>query len=357
MYPAKDNQITIDQWGLNIKDSLIWLDSLSCHETTIISSYFKIISHLPNRFNGRYLISPEIFALVETITKNSQLSRHLSLFRPTICEYNHPFSIGIYQLEFLQFSGCGLGDSSVHILSDDVDLIYMPNPRITLPSLFSHPTQTNTCSSLYLQADCSDLLQSKKFDKLKEISKIIDFCQKYLTKHNRYPVIICEKFGLAQELCFFIAKENIKLLVHGSIAKINQVYEKFGYNLGQYQRFTLNRYEKKFTDHFLIFPDQKSKISLPKDLDKIYIAGDYQSFCQKKIDSQYISTFLVNQLSELEDLNLIIETTKPKKLYLSGYHALHYQDLLSSHNIDIKVIFPKNQPTLFDLTKKYLKNT
>ena len=341
--------LKFDKWGLRIDSSIIWLDTYFSPEINVLCSLEKNLNN-NSKYSGNFFLSSGTMALLNILKKKS-LAKYLSLTDPIICDYNNSFEFGSYQIEF-RSTGCTLGNSIVHFSSKNCNLLYAPNPTINLYTIFGS-CKPKECESLYLHSYIKNLDDCKSFNKINCLDSVVDYCDSYFKAHNKYPTIICDKLGAAQELCYVFQKKQIKLLIHRSIADINKIYKNFGYDLADHT--TIKDLSKKTLDNNLVMLPKnlflkKNKI-LPIIKDIIFIASDISSYQKANITQNYAKVFFINQYSQIDDIDLTIDITKPKKLYIGGYHALHYKETLKKHNIQTKIIFPKNHPTLFDLAR------
>ena len=320
--PFKQPSLNLTDDGLHFDDSILWLDSSIDEKTAFISSP----EHIGQKVNSRIITTAPTIALL----KNS--------CAPLTCQYNRPFSIGKLTLELLP-SGVMMGGASLHIHTDNGSTLYLP----------SFQNQYIACNRA-LQIKKADILITQATDpeplkpiapRKKEKEKLIEFILNS-SKKGSWPIVICPPLPSAPEITQLLTNENFPLVVHQQIYKINNLYKKFGHDLGAYSLFLPN----KVQSHAIIMlpPSYAPKKTLLNHHRKNKIFID-NSFNRIKHDSPHIQ-FNFPATSTGHDLIKIIKEVNPKTLYLFGPYAKKLAKSIKSSNTHIILLNRNNQPSL-----------
>lgn len=315
--------------GIQIHDSILWLDARFTGDLSFLSS-----AHL---LSGR--TSSQVITTEETVKLLAINSIKLNaLVRP----YNQLISIGQLKLELLP-SGATLGGASLFVETRQGSLLYAPQLQ---------PHKTGTTRTMQLKkADTLILGAHTPFpahhhpSRKKEKERLLQAISSH-TARGEFPLILCEPFTIAQELCKSLSEAGIQLAVHKSIYRINKIYEFYGSDLGSYSLLHRRLREKRV----IILPLQTTKTGTQRPLPEgpIFCIEDSPiENSQPDLMREVAERFIISSSCDGRDLRSIIQTVDPREVYFTGAYARQYETELASSKYPVRALFPSHLPVLF----------
>ncbi len=315
--------------GIQVDDSILWLDARYTGDLSFLSS----AQLLSSRTQSRVITTEETVKLlaINSIKLNA-------LVRP----YNQLVSIGQLRLELLP-SGAALGGASLMVETRQGTLLYAPHLQ---------PHKTGTTRTMQLkQADTLILGAHTPFpshhhpSRKKEKERLLQAVSNQLAQ-GAHPIILCEPYAVAQELCKSMAEAGIPLAVHKSIYRINKIYEFYGSELGPYSLLHRRLRDKKV----IIWPLPTSKTGVQRLLPEgpLFCVEDSISTSSfPDLMRTVAERFIISSGCDGRDLKSIIQTVDPREVYFTGPYARQYETELSSSKYPVRALFPSHLPLLF----------
>ncbi|HYX36739.1 MAG TPA: hypothetical protein VE954_26830 [Oligoflexus sp.] len=323
-------QLRATEDGIQILDSILWLDARFTRDLSFLSS----ACCLSGRTEARVISTEETVKLLAI--NNIKLNA-------LICPYNQIVSLGQLRMELLP-SGAGLGAASLWVEQRQGTLLYAPQLQ---------PQKTGITRLMQLKhADTLVLGARHPFpahhhpSRKKEKDRLLQALQQCMAQ-GEYPIILCEPYAVAQEICRFLAEHGIEPAVHKSIYRINQIYGMYGSDLGAYSLLHKRLREKKV----LILP--LSTYSKPIDRKPL---PDGPIFCVEESLQQtswpdlrrpVAERFFISSSGDGRELKSIIQSVSPREVFVSGPYAKQYAEELSTQKLPIHALYPSHLPTLF----------
>jgi hypothetical protein len=331
------NETDIASWrllptedGIRLSDSILWLDARSTAELSFLSS----ASGLSGRSSSQVITTEETSRL---------LGMHRIPLNALICPYNQTISIGPLNLELLP-SGAGLGAASLYIKTPAGDILYAPKLQPQKTGI-SRTMQLKNAETLVLGAH-TPFPPHHHPSRRKEKDRLLHTVQDYL-KNGQFPVILCDPYAIAQEICKFLAEAGIELSVARSIYSIHKIYEEYGSDLGPY---ALHHRKMREPRVFVIPSTLAKKSALPLPAGPIFCI-DESPHQQIQVDllRPAAERFLISQTCDARELKTIIQTVDPNEVFITGPYAKQYASELASLKTQVKIeaLFPSHLPTLF----------
>ena len=317
----------IEDNGLKIGDSAFSLDSWSCGKLSILSSSLL--------WRGNIL--PQIMATEETV---SLLQTNRVKFSSIRCQYNRPFSLGKYGLEFLP-SGGVLGGASIYIECGIESFFYGKTLQSCNPFNLRR-MQLKQADTLILGAYDPDPMNSSHVRK-QEKQRLRSQLEEELSQ-GLSPVIVCPSNPTAQELTKYFTEKNIKVSVHQQIFRNNRIYEKYGVNLGSYS--LLSKKPARNTQGVVeMYPFGKSTqcggmLAPGGPAFFVHSTSGPTSFRPGAKDFYLPATLGGSELTK------VIEEVAPKSLYFIGPYADLFLKKIGEGIPIRKALFPNNQQSL-----------
>lgn len=316
--------------GIQIRDSILWLDARFTRDLSFLSS----ACCLSGRTEARVITTEETVKLLAI--NNIKLNA-------LICPYNQTVALGQLKMELLP-SGTGLGSASLWVEQRHGSLLYAPQLQ---------PQKTGITRVMQLkQADTLVLGARSPFpahhhaSRKKEKERLLQAVQERLAQ-GEYPVILCEPYAIAQEICKYLAEHGIEPAVHKSIYRINQIYAMYGSDLGSFHLLHKRLRDKKV----LILPGS----NLTRAVDRRPLP-DGPIFCIEEspqlpsspdLRRPVAERFFMSSYGDARELKSIIQTVNPREVLVSGPYAKQYAEELSSSKLSVEAIFPSHLPNLF----------
>jgi putative mRNA 3-end processing factor len=328
---SKSDKLTVRPTddGLHLDGSILWFDSHANGDLSFLSSASSAASSAV----------PQVIATEETV-KILEAKRK----RPNalVCQYNRPFSIGKLKMELLP-SGSVLGGASLYVETDKGRILYAPQVQTQKTSIVRQ-MQLKKAQTLIVGAyhpDPNTPLPNRR----KEKDRLLAVVNDHLVK-GVFPVILCQSIATAQELTKFLSDSNVPLAVHGTIYKINRVYEAYGSNLG---RYTL--YSPKYTQNkVLLFPNEERSTKLRRSLPEgpvLFVEDTLSSSHDPDAFREVEDRFYISSTCDGKELREVIHAVSPKEVYVFGPYAKSYAEELKSVCKNVHPLYSNDQPTLF----------
>lgn len=331
------NETDIASWrlrptedGIQLSDSILWLDARFTTDLSFLSS----ASGLSGRTPSQVITTEETCRL---------LTMNRIQLNALICPYNQTISIGPLRLELLP-SGAGLGAASLYIETPNGNIMYAPKLQPQKTGV-SRMMQLKSAETLVLGAH-TPYPPHHHPSRKKEKDRLLQTVQAYLER-GLFPVIICDPYAIAQEICKFLVEAGIELAVARSIYSINKVYEDAGIEIGPYALL----HRKMREPRVLVIPSMfVKKAAQPLPPGPIFCI-DESPHQQIQVDllRPAAERFLISQTCDARELKTIIQTVAPEEVLITGPYAKQYASELGSLRLQgkIEALFPSHLPTLF----------
>jgi Cft2 family RNA processing exonuclease len=321
-------QFEVKDLGLVISNSILSLDVSSSDGMSFISepSIHPVASK-------QIIMSEEASRLMEAarIKTNAML-----------CQYNRPFMIGNYKLELLP-SGSLLGGASLFIETKNNSVLYAP--RITLQKhLLTRKAQLRKAKTLVLKTHSS---AQKSYHSIKrEKERLISWVLQIKATTNTWPIIYAPAFGTAQEVIRALDQSLIPTIVHTSIARINDVYKAYDFNIGSPGVWS----KRSETDKVVIIPSPVPfgrRLHFTMMRPSAVVHNQILSFESAMIHPSNISHFLMDSSPTINEIKEIIKEVEPSRLFIFGNGAKSHLAELKDLAEESKALYEFSYPTLF----------
>ncbi|RZA18524.1 MAG: hypothetical protein EOP10_20975 [Proteobacteria bacterium] len=320
LFPTED--------GIRIGDSILWLDAQNTPDLSFLSG----ASNLKNRTSSKVIATEETTRLLAI--NNIRLNA-------LVVAYNQTVAIGQFKLELLP-SGSGLGAASLYVENRQHSLLYAPRLQPQKTGI-SRTMQLKRADTLILGA-YTPYPPSHHPSRKKEKERLLQTMQAYLAQ-GQCPVIVCEPYAIAQEICKLLAEANVRVSVAGSIYRTNKIYESYGSDIGPYTM----QHRKTEEPHVIIVPEMQEKRHIyPVPPGPIFMIDEssHQPL-QADIRRPAVERFVISQTCDARELKTIIQTVEPREVFITGPYAKQYASELASLKTRVMALFPRHLPTLF----------
>jgi hypothetical protein len=317
--------------GIQISDSILWLDARFTGDLSFLSS-----AHcLTGRTEARVITTEETVRLLGI--------NHIKL-NALVCPYNQVIALGQLKMELLP-SGAALGGASLYVETRQGTLLYAPQLQAHKTGI-TRTMQLKSADTLILGARTPYPAQHHPSRK-KEKDRLLQAVQAYIARGD-YPVILCEPFAVAQELCKLFAGADIPLAVSKSIYRINKVYEQYGSELGGYSLLHRKLREKKLVLLPLEKPSVRANSGRPLPEGPLFcVEESVVQNTHPDLMRPVNERFIISSSCDGRDLKSIIQTVEPREVYFTGPYAKQYELELASSKIPVQALFPSHLPVLF----------
>lgn len=314
--------------GLELNNSIISFDSYHNKNVSFISSivspYMKV--------SASVIATKEIFELLKSF---GRLPNGLS------CEYQKQITVGRLKMKLLP-SGVSLGGASLLVEFPNHTLLYAPYLRakrvLNFRSMVLKAADELVLGAFYMESSSSN------YKRHQEVERFLDKVERDV-KSGAYPSVICPPIDLAQELTARLIERNIPVNVHPAIARINKVYDKFGFSLGSSAPLSSSEPSVGF------YPLSKSIRRYRKPCFRSspsYLIQNSLESNNKLLGAPFSDSFFVSPYSSLKELKLeIVNNVKPKKIVVFGPYTKQYVEELKSIAKSVEPLYQNNQPHLF----------
>ena len=157
------------------------------------------------------------------------------------------------------------------------------------------------------------------------VQQIVAFCREAL-EEGATPVLLGYSLGKAQEILCSLAEANLQPMLHGSVYRMTKIYEQFGQNFCQYERYDPNAVAGKV----LICPPSANRSRMIQGLTSKRVAMisgwavEPNAIYRYQVDA----AFPLSDHADYDDLLRYVELVQPKRvLTLHGFAAQFARDL------------------------------
>ncbi|MCX6130313.1 MAG: hypothetical protein NTX25_14775 [Proteobacteria bacterium] len=323
-------QLRATEDGIQIRDSILWLDARFTGDLSFLSSACS----LNGRTGARVITTEETAKLLAL--------NHIKL-NALICPYNQTVALGQLRMELLP-SGAGLGGASLWVEQRHGSLLYAPQLQAQKTGM-TRVMQLKPADTLILGAH-TPFPANHHSSRRKEKERLLLAVQNRLAQ-GEFPLILCEPFAVAQEICKLLTDAGIEPAVHKSIDRINRIYELYGSDLGSYSLL----HKRLKAKHTLILPVSNpahaiSRLPLPEG-PIFYIEDSPQLTTWPDLRRGVAERFSISSGCDARELKTVIQTVKPREVLVTGPYAKNYADELSTAKVPVTALFPSHLPTLF----------
>jgi len=316
--------------GIRIGNSILWLDAQFTPDLSFLSG----ASSLKNRTTSKVIATEETCRLLAI--NNIRLNA-------LVVAYNQNVSIGQFKLELLP-SGAGLGAASLYVETRQSSLLYAPRLQPQKTGI-SRTMQLKRADTLILGAH-TPYPPSHHPSRKKEKERLLHTMQAYI-EQGLCPVLVCEPYAIAQEICKLLAEANVPLSVAGSIFRTNKVYESYGSDIGPYTM----QHKKMDTPRVIMVPqmqEKEKKTIYPIPPGPVFMIDESSHQpVQSDIRRPPVERFVISATCDARELKTIIQTVEPREVFITGPYAKQYASELGSLKSPVIALFPSHLPTLF----------
>jgi len=151
------------------------------------------------------------------------------------------------------------------------------------------------------------------------LQEVVRFCRETLD-HGETAVLLGYSLGKSQELLCALADAGLPIMLHDSVHKLTQVYERLGRSFPAYERFAAARVARKV----LICPPQAARSAAVRNLAPIRVAiftgWAVESSCRFRYGAD--AAFPLSDHADFPDLIEMVKQVGPRKVYtLHGFAA------------------------------------
>jgi Cft2 family RNA processing exonuclease len=247
-------------------------------------------------------------------------------------------------------AGHVLGSAMFHITRPEGTLLYTGDyklrPSRTVPAAELTPADVLVMESTYG-------LPHFRFPPTEQIvEQLIDLCTTAL-RDGRQPIVMGYSLGKAQEAMRLLADAGLNLTVHGAIASISAIYERFGVDLGRYQRYLVSDFHGPHAQDLeqrgvLLAPPHVARsafVTRFKNPLRIMLSG-WGLLKDAKYRYGVDHVLPLSDHADFDDLLRTVEIVQPKKVFTHhGY--LEFAEHLRARGIDASLARPSPQLLLF----------
>lgn len=325
--------------GCHIEGSLFWFDDPVPGDICFLSAMSRE-RILP--WGGKLMVSEDLGRILSISSQGYRRNNSV------VCPYQHPFSIGSYEIEFLP-AGAALGSASIHVRSPAWSLLYAPH-AMPLQKPLTALTALKKADILVLRA-VSPNLRFPSPHRKEQLRSLVEYSQSFYAKHDFYPLIVCDALGCAQEITQYLGELGIKVALSSQIYQFTKLYREAGVDLGSCWSHYHQKYFRRKV--LIVSPHSLARLKLSASFRRsmIYVTGDLSSYQRHKDQGAFEKLYFLNYHSTLEDIEAVIAATSAHRVVLTGPYIRHYKEQLHSRipSIDLMSSYPNRQPTLADL--------
>jgi putative mRNA 3-end processing factor len=208
----------LNEHGIKINNSLLWLDSFYDGPFSFISSAEGFKAPGPNT---QLILSEETHSLVKS---------KYNLNKTLLCQFNRPFSLGELTLELLP-AGTIPGAANL-LISVNQQKIFYGAAFQTDKNPHTRSLQIRSAQTLILNVKNPQKTQQPYLRK-SEHKKLLNML---LQPKYKNSLLVCDTWSVAEVLSLLL-QHDLKAVVHPSLQKILRKYKDCGINLGKYSVF------------------------------------------------------------------------------------------------------------------------
>lgn len=157
------------------------------------------------------------------------------------------------------------------------------------------------------------------------IAQIVAFCRDALDDHE-VPVLLGYSLGKAQEILCALGSAGLTPMLHGSVFRMSRIYEQFGQEFCEYQRYDASHVAGKV----LICPPSANRSRMLEKIPRKRVAmiSGWAVDPNAKYRYQVDAAFPLSDHADYPDLLRYVELVQPKRvLTLHGFAAEFARDL------------------------------
>lgn len=272
----------------------------------------------------------------------------------TIHFYNHRVgkiqAVGLEYHEPLELEGCLITLLSAgHILGSAQILVEVHGIRLLYSGDFNMEKSATAEPIEILEGDilimeCTFGKPLYRFPKRKVVEEqLLSFVTSAFNE-GAVPVIVGYALGKAQEAMKILGDAGYELSVHGTISQLAEIYEKFGINLGQWEKYQKDRIEGKV----LVIPPKAVKTRMIKRIPKtkmVFLSG-WAVHPGTKFRYGVDEALPLSDHADFEGLIEYARQVNPKKIYTThGFEEFAFY--LRNLGFDAEPLKPVTQLSLF----------
>jgi putative mRNA 3-end processing factor len=231
----------------------------------------------------------------------------------TPVEFHKPLELDSCRVT-LYPAGHILGSAMIRIESDEGHTFYtgdFKSPPSPVSEGFSAP---DTVDYFITEATFSlPIYKWKPHDAL--FAEIREFAENSLTE-GYTPVFLCYNLGKAQEVMHALAPLNRTLQIHGAGYELCKIYEEFGFDLGQYERYDRETVQEK---RILITPSSSLEQPMLRNIRKkkiAYVSG-WATHESRRVQLTVDKLFPLSDHVDFFQLLEICRKLNPKRVYIT----------------------------------------
>ncbi len=299
------------QKGIHLPESDLWLDPHAPRD-------FAFVSHAHSDHTGRHqrVICTAPTARLMQVRMGGELGNF------EILGYDERRDFGEWAAILLP-AGHVLGSAQLYYESAAGTLLYTGDFKLR-HGLSSEAATARHAETLIMETTYG--LPRYQFPPIAQIeADILKFCHEAL-EDGETPVLLGYALGKAQEILATLRKAGLKIMLHGAIWKVAQVYEEFGISFPAYEP-----YEKgEVAGHVLVCPPNVNGSKMLTQIGKRRVAMltgwamDAGAWRRLQVDA----TFPLSDHADYNDLLRHVEAVKPQRvLTLHGFAQEFARDL------------------------------
>jgi putative mRNA 3-end processing factor len=311
--------------GIHLKSTDLWFDAKREVPLSFISNaeFNKFAPH------KKIIATPQTIRLLGKKIRNSVV---------LACPFNRPFSLGRVQVELLP-SGSMLGSSQISVDYDGKNVVYTGDLRLR-SSETSERVRPKQCDILVIK--CTYGLPNYVFPPTEEVMGSIKAFIDDSFSSGQAPVILANHLGSAPDLVKALGREGYSLSLHKSIFDVIKIYEEFGIDFLNYERFAQAKLENKV----LVLPlSARDSEDLETIEDKRIgvIAGWALDRVSVKSAFGADEAFPLSNHAGFDELINFVEIVKPKEVYVVNGFSVEFSLSLKRRGFNAKPLEKPSQ--------------
>ncbi|CAN5427237.1 hypothetical protein BH09VER1_BH09VER1_30190 [soil metagenome] len=299
------------QKGIHLPESGLWLDPHAPRD-------LAFVSHAHSDHTGRH---QRVICTAPT-ARLMQVRMGGNLGNLEILGYGEHRDFGGWAATLLP-AGHVLGSAQLYYESAEGTLLYTGDFKLR-HGLSSEAATAWHAETLIMETTYG--LPRYQFPPIAQVeAEILKFCHEAL-EEGETPVLLGYALGKAQEILATLREAGLKIMLHGAIWKVAQVYEEFGFSFPAYEP-----YEKgKVAGHVLVCPPNVNGSKMLAQIGKRRVAVltgwaiDAGAWRRLQVDA----AFPLSDHADYNDLLRHVEAVKPQRvLTLHGFAQEFARDL------------------------------
>src|SRR4051812_34800010 len=233
------------------------------------------------------------------------------------------------------------GSAQFFLETEDGSLLYTGDFKLR-PGRSAEPAEWRQAETLIMETTFG--LPRYRFPPTEEIiEQIVAFCRDAL-ESGAVPVLLGYSLGKAQEILCALSGAGLKPMLHGTVHRMTQIYEVFGQEFCEYERYNASDVAGKV----LICPPNVTRSRMLEKIKKKRVAMitgwavDPNAIYRYQVDA----AFPLSDHADYTDLIRYVELVKPERvLTLHGFAAEFARDL-RERGIEAWALSEENQMEL-----------